>query len=48
MGSVTTAVACVQLDRRYIGMEMNEEYIAISKERLLATGMNTPNLFVRL
>jgi DNA modification methylase len=48
MGSGTTAVACVQLDRRYIGMEMNEEYIAISKERLLATGMNTPNLFVRL
>ncbi len=45
MGSGTTAVACVQLSRRYIGMEMNEEYVAISKERLRAEENGTPDLF---
>jgi DNA modification methylase len=45
MGSGTTAVACIQLSRRYIGMEMNEEYVAISKERLRAEENGTPDLF---
>lgn len=32
-GSGTTAVACAELGRRYIGCEMNPEYIDISKQR---------------
>ena len=45
MGSGTTAIACVQLSRRYFGMEMSEEYVAISKERLRAEENGTPDLF---
>ena len=45
MGSGTTAIACVQLSRRYFGMEMSEEYVAISKERLWAEENRTPDLF---
>ena len=33
-GSGTTAVACKALNRNYIGIEMNEHYIDISKQRL--------------
>lgn len=35
MGSGTTAVACVRLDRRYIGIEIKEEYVHLAEERLL-------------
>jgi site-specific DNA-methyltransferase (adenine-specific)/site-specific DNA-methyltransferase (cytosine-N4-specific) len=45
LGSGTTAVACVQLDRRCIGMERNPEYIAIARERLQSTSRVSPNLF---
>ncbi len=34
LGSGTTAIACENLDRRWIGMEMNEEYIQIIQDRL--------------
>ncbi len=34
MGSGTTAVACVQTGRHYIGCEIKEEYYNICKERL--------------
>lgn len=34
MGSGTTAVACKQLNRRYIGFEISKEYCEIAKERL--------------
>lgn len=34
MGSGTTAVACEQLNRRWIGIEINEKYYNIAKERL--------------
>ncbi len=34
IGSGTTAVACRQLGRDIIGMEMNEEYLAIARRRL--------------
>jgi len=34
MGSGTTAVACVQLKRNYLGCEIKEEFYNISKERL--------------
>lgn len=34
LGSGTTAVACKELNRRYIGFELNEEYFKIAQERL--------------
>jgi site-specific DNA-methyltransferase (adenine-specific) len=34
MGSGTTAVACVQSKRRYIGFDINNEYIEITTKRL--------------
>jgi len=35
MGSGTTAVACKQLGRHYIGFEINKEYYKIAKQRLV-------------
>ena len=37
MGSGTTAVAAKSCERHYIGYDINEEYVNISKERLLNT-----------
>ena len=34
MGSGTTAVACKELGRKFVGIEMNQKYIQIAKERL--------------
>ena len=34
MGSGSTVVAAAMLSRRYIGIEQEEEYIAIARERL--------------
>jgi site-specific DNA-methyltransferase (adenine-specific) len=34
MGSGTTGVACVKLDRNFIGMEISPEYYEISKKRI--------------
>ena len=33
-GSGTTLVACKMLNRRFIGIEINEKYVKIAKERL--------------
>jgi DNA modification methylase len=33
-GAASTGVACVRLDRNYIGLELNPEYIAMSERRL--------------
>ena len=35
MGSGTTGVACKNLNRNFIGMEIDEEYFEIAKERIL-------------
>jgi DNA modification methylase len=40
LGSGTTAVACKELDRRFIGIEKEEKYAAIAKERLRILDMN--------
>ena len=34
MGSGSTGVACVQTNRRFIGMEITEEYFSIAKQRI--------------
>jgi DNA modification methylase len=34
MGVGTTAVACISLNRRYIGTELNPRYIEIAKKRI--------------
>ena len=36
-GSFTTGVACVNLNRKFIGIELDDEYFEIGKNRILAT-----------
>lgn len=45
IGSGTTAVVASKLDRLYIGMDINREYIDLSKERLEKSGADNPSLF---
>ena len=44
MGSGTTGVACVQLDRSFIGIELDEDYFNIACERI-AEAYKKPKLF---
>jgi DNA modification methylase len=41
LGSGTTAVACVAMNRQFIGFDLNSEYVALAKERL--AGLNIPS-----
>ena len=34
MGSGTTAVACAELGRKFIGIEMDEDYFRIAEQRI--------------
>lgn len=34
MGSGTTAIVALQLDRKYLGIELNPEYIKIAQDRI--------------
>jgi site-specific DNA-methyltransferase (adenine-specific) len=34
MGSGSTGIACINTNRNFIGMELNEEYFEIAKERI--------------
>jgi hypothetical protein len=43
MGSGTTAIACIRNDRRYIGIEIVEEYVRLAEERI-AREQASPNL----
>ena len=38
MGSGTTGVACIETNRNFIGMELNEEYLKLSKDRIDKAG----------
>ena len=38
MGSGTTGVACVNTDRNFIGIELNEDYFNIARQRLSIKG----------
>ncbi|MCD6166729.1 site-specific DNA-methyltransferase [bacterium] len=42
LGSGTTAVACERLNRRWIGIEINEEFCKIAKERIMKEGDRLP------
>jgi len=42
LGSGTTAIACKQLNRRFIGIEINPDYCKIARERLMAVPDNLP------
>ena len=35
MGSGSTGVACVNTNRKFIGIELDEKYFKIAKERIL-------------
>lgn len=41
MGSGTTAIACIDTDRRYIGYELDPEYFKIARDRVLDHELNS-------
>ena len=41
MGSGSTGVACVNTNRNFIGMELDEDYFKIAKERIKKAGRST-------
>jgi DNA modification methylase len=45
IGSGTTAIACVELDRKYVGIETNPDYIQVAHQRLENTARPAPSLF---
>ena len=46
MGSGTTGVACTNLNRNFIGIELNEDYFNIAKDRIESTIQQNSNLTV--
>jgi len=46
IGSGSTAVAAKQLDRRYIGMELNPDYCQIAQERLADPNTTLKKVFL--
>lgn len=44
IGAGSTALACINLKRNYIGIDIDEEYVKVSKERIKDL-KNTPRLF---
>lgn len=46
MGSGTTGVACANLNRNFIGIELNEDYFNIAKNRIESTIQQNSNLTV--
>ena len=40
MGSGTTAIACINTNRNYIGFELNKQYFEIANERIRKAGKN--------
>lgn len=44
VGSGTTAIACKELNRHYIGVDINEEYCRIAEERVNQIQQNTASL----
>ena len=44
VGSGTTALAAIELGRRFIGIEINSEYVELSKERISETQLRLPTI----
>lgn len=44
IGSGTTAVAAIQLDRNYLGIDLNPEYVEISRARVTEVQIGLPNV----
>ena len=42
MGSGTTAVACKELNRNFIGIEREQKYIDIANKRLIQSSLSKP------
>jgi len=42
MGSGTTGIACRNTGRKFIGIEVDPEYFALARERIIPTNDNTP------
>jgi len=42
MGSGTTGVACVNTGRNFVGMESDEKYFALAKERIEGVRLSEP------
>ena len=45
IGSGSTAVACVRLDRHFMGIDINPEFVEIASQRVEAEGVPHPDLF---
>jgi site-specific DNA-methyltransferase (adenine-specific) len=45
MGSGTTALAAIQLERNYIGFDISEEYCNLARRRIREEGAKTKSLF---
>ena len=43
MGSGTTAVAAQRLNRQYVGIELNPEYIILAQERVMRESVGQEN-----
>lgn len=39
MGSGSTGVACIKLNRKFVGIEINEDYVNIAKNRISSIGV---------
>ncbi len=46
MGSGTTGIGCINTNRKFIGIELNEKYYKLSKYRIHKTISNLPYLFL--
>jgi len=44
IGSGTTALAAIQLDRKYVGIDLNPEYVKLSQTRLSEIQIGLPNI----
>ena len=42
VGSGTTAVAAIQLGRKHVGIDSNEEYIELARKRITETQIRLP------
>jgi DNA modification methylase len=44
IGSGTTALAAIQLARKYVGIDISQDYVNLSQHRVAETQMGLPNI----